>query len=227
MRWAQHLQNARSGRDTYLYRAIRKYGGTHFSAVAIASCLAKDTAWSVERDVIQSLRSNYNQTNGGEFTIGRQMSAETRAKIIAGNTGRKRTPEQNAVNSAKAKARYVENPVWATSCLSALAKGRENCDRSKQRAAVAKASSGRIWSTESRAKLSASCMGRKHGAEVLSRISAAHNKPVECITLNTVFDSVSEAAKGTGLSISGVSGVCSGRRNSANGLVFQFVNLPA
>ena len=66
-------------------------------------------------------------------------------------------------------------------------------------------------------------MGRRHGADVIERMARAKDKPVECIELATVFDSVSEAAEFTGLSISGVSSVCRKKRNSANGLHFNFI----
>lgn len=48
-------------------------------------------------------------------------------------------------------------------------------------------------------------------------------KPVECVTLNTVFDSVKDAAKSTGLHPCCISRVCIGSRKNTGGLIFKFV----
>jgi group I intron endonuclease len=62
-RFAKHIQNSRAGGETYLYRAIRKYGEHNFKII----CLQEDG--SLEQDEskwIESLKPEYNMTNGGE-----------------------------------------------------------------------------------------------------------------------------------------------------------------
>jgi group I intron endonuclease len=62
-RFSKHIQNARTGGETYLYRAIRKYGEHNFKI----KCLQKDG--SLEKDEskwIELLKPEYNMTNGGE-----------------------------------------------------------------------------------------------------------------------------------------------------------------
>lgn len=221
-RWTQHVDNALKRCRTHLHRAIAKYGPEQFSIEAVASCLSITEAGVVERDVIRRIAPRYNQTNGGEITSGRRISPETRDLIRLKNTGLKRTPEQRAANSAQASARYHSNAEYRMKVLAAATRGRERVDREKQRRATGDSARSRIWTPESRAKLSASCMGRRHPPEVLARIAAAKCKPVECLESRIVFGSVSKAAEATGVSITSVSRVCLGQRPRANGLTFKF-----
>jgi len=62
-RFSKHIQNARTSGETYLYRAIRKYGEHNFQI----KCLQEDG--SLEKDEskwIELLKPEYNMTNGGE-----------------------------------------------------------------------------------------------------------------------------------------------------------------
>lgn len=223
-RFTTHVYIAMRRPRTYFHHAIAKHGAENFTVEEVASCLSADTAFNVERTVIQQLKPEYNQTNGGEFTVGKRVPRDVVEKIRQGSLGKKRTPEMKAANSAQAKARYDSDPVYRAKVLAAMAKALATCDRDKQRAATSKASKARVWSDESRAKLSASCMGRRYGQDVIARASAKKNKAVVCVETGVVYASVSDAASATGLSISGVSCVARGKRNSANGLRFHFVD---
>ena len=224
-RWAQHVTKAGRGRArTYLHRAIAKHGTDVFSVEAVASCLSVECAGDVERAVIQRLRPVYNQTNGGEITSGRRLTVETVEKMRAKAIGRKSTPEQNAANRERTAERWQQDASFRKTALAALSRGRVNVDQQKRITAAAKSARERVWTVESRAKLSASRMGRVHSREVIERIRQSKKKPVECIELKTVFDSASEAAEGTGVSVTSVSRVCLGAMRSANGLTFQYVN---
>lgn len=62
-RFAKHIQNARTGGETYLYRAIRKYGEHNFEI----RCLQEDGSLeSDESKWIELLKPEYNMTAGGE-----------------------------------------------------------------------------------------------------------------------------------------------------------------
>lgn len=223
-RWKQHVYAA--GRREYtslLHSAIRKHGAENFFVADVASCLSDPGR--VEQLVIKSFAPEYNITCGGEFTVGRRKphSQETRAKIRAANIGRKRSSEARANISTGKKKMMLARPEVKSAMIARILAGGKTIDREKQRAAAAKASKGRIWSEESRKKLSASMMGRRYAADVVERRARAKDKPVECIELATVFDSVSEAAFFTGVSISGVSAVCLEKRNRVYGLHFNFI----
>lgn len=157
-RWNKHVSNAKKGMDTYLYRAIRKYGPDTFELATVASCLSADDATAVEQLIITQEHPEYNLTNGGEWTRGKKGAA-VGAKIAASNTGKRRTPEQNAANSERAKAKHAD-PAYKAKAIAALGKARSSIDRETQRKAVAASAKNRIWTPESRAKLSASCTAR-------------------------------------------------------------------
>lgn len=222
-RWKEHKWKSRQKQNSWFHKAIAKHGAENFTVTAVASCLSSDTAWAVEQDVILSFLPTYNQTNGGEFTAGKRcLSAETKLKMSSSQKGRKHSAERIAANSAQAKARYAANPEFKAKAIARLKDARPLIDQEKRIAAVRKHQETYVWSDESRAKLSASCMGRKHSKEIIQRMARKKDKPVECISLNTTFDSVSDAAEACGFSISGISKVCHGKRRQIHGLHFQF-----
>ena len=81
----------------------------------------------------------------------------------------------------------------------------------------------RIWSDESRAKLSASCVGRRLPDEALARMAASKCKPVECVDTGVIYKSIKEASRSTGAYYSNISAACLGRRKLAGGFSFTFV----
>lgn len=62
-RFAKHKQNSRAGGQTYLYRAMRKYGEENF----IIECLQEDGTLNEDEPLwIGKLNPSYNMTKGGE-----------------------------------------------------------------------------------------------------------------------------------------------------------------
>lgn len=66
-RWYQHQKNAEYGHETYLYRAMRKYGFDNFIVEQLSDGLDEE-----EIVLIDQLRPEYNMTRGGD---GGDMSA--------------------------------------------------------------------------------------------------------------------------------------------------------
>jgi len=217
-----HCWKAKNKPVTYFHRAIAKHGSESFSVVQIATCLRVEDAFLVERLVIADRQPDYNQTNGGEFTVGKRASSETVEKIRIANTGKKRTPEQNAAMSQLKKQLYIDKPEIRAKAIESLKKAIAAVDQEVRSKAAGESARNRIWSDESRAKLSASRMGIRHTAETTAIISGKNKKPVECIDLACTFDSVLEAAKATNICFSGVSKVCLGKRLTAGGMKFRF-----
>ena len=60
-RWYQHQKNAEYGHDTYLYRAMRKYGVENFTVEHLSDGLDDE-----EMLLIEQLRPEYNMTRGGD-----------------------------------------------------------------------------------------------------------------------------------------------------------------
>jgi group I intron endonuclease len=223
-RWREHRYHAKTGLRSYFYSAMRKCGVENFSVTPIASCLSVFVASEVEREVIKTHKPEYNRTNGGEFTVGKRVPREVVERIIAKNTGLKRTPKMNAANSAQAKARHAYDSVYRQKILASLEKARANCDQEKRKTAVGKSAHERVWSVESRAKLSNSRKGIRHTQVVLDQIAEKHKKPVECITLGVTFDSILEASAHLRISNSAIGRACAGiRQKTAGGMQFQLV----
>lgn len=220
-RWLEHVYTASRSPRTRLHRAIKKYGKENFCVTDVACAIASPAL--VEREAIKSFSPEYNQTNGGEITSGRRVSKETIEKIRLANTGKVRTQEQREEASRIKKLQYQQRPELLEKARASIAKAAISLDREKQKKAASISSKNRVWTDDSRQKLSSSRMGIRHSKEVLAKIAEKKNKLVECSTLGILFDSVSEAAEMTGLSISGVSSVCRLKRRSANGLVFRFL----
>jgi group I intron endonuclease len=223
-RWGEHKAGASASRTkSALYAAIRKYGPDSFELTEFASCLSLEDATKVEKQAIQQERPEYNLTNGGEFTLGkRELSPEAKERMRLVHAGKEITADQRERISATLKQRYKDDPEFRASSLAALAKGRANCDQSKRIAAVKRAGADGKMSRPMTPERLARQIAALGTAKARGKMAASKRKPVECVTLATVFDSVSEAAEFTGLSISAVSSVCRGRYASANGLVFTF-----
>ena len=154
-RFKRHVYDASRAPTTYLRRAIAKHGAAAFDVSVLACSFTPEAGAAAERELIQSYAPEYNQTNGGEFTVGRRVAREIIERIAAANRGCARTPEMNAANSAQAKARHAD-PAYREKMLAALVKARAAVDENKRRLAVGASARNRVWSAESRAKLSAS-----------------------------------------------------------------------
>ena len=220
-RWTQHCYHSRTPK-THFHRAINKYGVEAFDVQEIASCINEEASL-LERDIIKQRKPIFNQTNGGEFTKGKRVPQEVIDKIKLANTGKKRSAEIVALISAIKKKQYQDNPELRLKCIDNLKKANLMIDREKQKKASAIASKNRIWSAESRAKLSKSKMGRRLPDEAIQRMAESKMKQVECETLSATFDSITNASELTGISISGISKVCLGKRRQVRGLIFKYI----
>lgn len=83
-RWKGHLRTARRDSHFYhLHRAIRKYGEYNFKIELIEIVTTKEAANEREKyyiDKDDTFKSGYNMTKGGEGSVGRRDSEETKVK---------------------------------------------------------------------------------------------------------------------------------------------------
>lgn len=222
-RWQQHVQKSRSPK-TYFHRALSKYGEHCFTVVPYVSALNDEYLSALEREVIKSLRPAYNLTNGGEVTAGRKYDDATKEKIRLANTGKRRTPEQCKRISEVKKAQIENDPVFKARLTAQIFQAR-NASSFKLRQAIASsiASKNRKWSSESRAKLSASCMGRRYGQDVLARMSEAKKRKIVCNNTGVIYSCRVEAARMCGVSPQSVFRVCTGKYKTVKGLSFSYL----
>jgi group I intron endonuclease len=114
VRWTKHKSAALTGQsDTPLHRAIRKHGPNNFTIEMVAETY-KPFLDEVEKLAVWTYQTHgslggYNATPGGEGVgigtesacYGMKHSAETRAKMSASRTGKKRSPE--AIDALRAR----------------------------------------------------------------------------------------------------------------------------
>lgn len=151
-RWYSHVHSARSGRNSPLYHAIRKYGEDAFVIESLAEMIpgmGRDDLMAMEMRLIaqegtlcpagynaspggKSLPKGYKHTSPSRLT-GRTLSPEVRAKMSAAHMG-------HAV-SEKTRTRIVE-----------LNKARTGIPLSEETRAKLRGKPGVPWSDEQRAR---------------------------------------------------------------------------
>jgi group I intron endonuclease len=221
-RWRQHVNVANQGAKTYFHNAIVKYGADNFDVQPIVSALSLDYLAGLEQQLIADLKPEYNQTNGGEVTMGRKYDDATKELIKLKNTGKKRSPELRKKLSDMVKQRYIDKPELKEAASKQILAVRSSVNEEKRRKAVSEAAKNRVWATESKAKLSASCVGRRYNSEIIERMKASKRKAIICSD-GRVFACREEAAKVTGIGKDSIWKVCNGKRPSVKGLKFSYL----
>ena len=222
-RWTGHCYTAGRAPKTYLHRAIAKYGRDAFTVTHYASAVSEAYASELERSVILQERPEYNQTGGGESTAGRRITKDVCARIAKANKGKKRTPQQNAANSARTKAKFDACPVYRAKVRAAAAKARAAMNEDNRIAGIRRAAAEGKMSRKLSAERKAQQIANMTTPEARAKMAAAKCKKVKCLELGTVFDSVSAASGVLGVALSSISKVCRGGRKRASGLTFIFV----
>ena len=221
-RWSNHITYSRSPK-THFHRAIAKYGVSAFCVEEYASAVKKEVLAQLEKDVILQLSPAYNQTCGGEITFGRKYDDATKERIRLSNTGKKRTIEQRERNRQQKLEWFAKNPEQKIVAAKKLAEARLLVNEEKRKKAVGDSARNRVWSEESKAKLSAACMGRRYSQEIISRMSESKKRKIQCDTTGVVYSCRTEASKQTGISEKSILRVCGGEYPSVKGLKFSYV----
>jgi group I intron endonuclease len=222
VRWGHHIQKSRTPK-TYFHRALAKYGKDAFVVGTYASVMRNEDLSYIESVVIQDLRPEYNLTNGGEATLGRKYTDAIKEQIRRANTGKKRTPEQCKRISEAKKHSFQENPELRAKVGAVFAACKQSPEyRLRQAAGSSKAGKARVWSDESRAKLSMSCMGRRYSADVISRMADTKKRKIVCNTTGVTYSCRVEAAQMCGVSPQSVFRVCNGKYKMVKGLSFSY-----
>ena len=210
-RWSNHVTYSRSPK-THFHKAIAKYGPSAFEVTEYASALHKEFLPQLEQDVILQLQPEYNQTNGGEVTFGRKYDDATKERIRLKNIGKKRTTEQKERNRAQKLAWFAAHPEKKQVYVEQLAKARLLVDEQKRIKAVQASAKNRKWSQESRAKLSASCMGRKYASEIIAKMAESKKRKVLCIQTGVVYACAADAATVVGAHKASINAACKNGR---------------
>lgn len=103
-RWGANGKKYKKDSQPVFYNAIQKYGWDNFEHIVWATNLEHDEAKHIERILITLFQTNcrrfknpeygYNETDGGDGSIGRTVSLETRKKISRAHKGKVLSKEQ-------------------------------------------------------------------------------------------------------------------------------------
>ena len=104
-RFAAHINTTKYGSQSYLHRAIRKYGIKNFTISVIEDNISTEHTLN-EREIfwIKELKPEYNMTLGGEGSSGRVLSEESRHKMSLKSKQRIRKPHSEETKQKIAKS---------------------------------------------------------------------------------------------------------------------------
>jgi hypothetical protein len=192
-------------RNRHHQAIVAKLGCTRsaFEVRMVATGLSELDAFSIEKERISFWRAANvdltNLTNGGEGASGLKHSEKTKKLWSLQRKGNSISDEGRAKRSASLKGR----------------------PKSKEHAAAA-GKAGGIARTGKKQNSEWVAKRVKTMKENNSFIRFHQCKPVLCVTTDTEFSSVSEAARSFGLQKDYISAVCRGKRSHTAGLVFKF-----
>lgn len=196
--------------------AINKYGWNNIQHEVLLEGISKKEAEYAERYLIKWYKTHnmsYNITEGGEGTLGRKDSEETKNRKRVSNLGKTRTLEQRDRIS---KAHKTEHAVSIS---------RKNIEKAHD------AWKGQHHSNETKRKLSEKAKGRDMTALLkLARIAPRNlfTRPVLQIDFNNnvikEFLSIAEANRALGKTSNSIMNCLSGRAKSAFGYRWRYKN---
>lgn len=121
-RLKRHFYNASYGIDTYLYRAIRKYGKENFTIEEVESQIYKDVIDKKEIEYILTLNPQYNMTKGGE---GGDTSKSPNFIRAIKEQHSKRSPESYASYGMLGKKQTGKDKIGRANSYPVVCEGKE------------------------------------------------------------------------------------------------------
>lgn len=186
--------------NQHFYSAIKKYGWHNFTHEILYCDLKKEDAFEIEKSLIAEYKTT-DENKGYNIGTGGEHGAE----------GSKRTAEQNLRKSEQMKA--VMNDPVIVSKISNARKGIKFSDEhieNLRKSHIGKSPSNKgVPMTEEQ--------------KVIPRErKKSKMKKVYCLETNTVYDSIAEASRVTGLRVGNIHGVCEGKRKQTGGYHFRY-----
>lgn len=197
-------------RNTYFFRAIKKYGWNNFQHHAICECATLEEANNVEAWLIATYKTDdpkygYNISGGADGS--RKVSASTRrlmSRIHKGkfageanpNYGRKHTHEERALISEKLKEYFATHKSPRLGCTA---------------------------TEEARKRMSISRRNSEKARASIQRLNQSKAKRVLCVETGIVYQSAHEAARQTGFGQGNISSACRGNFAQAYGFHWEYV----
>lgn len=197
-------------KNTYFYRAIKKYGWDNFQHNVICRCDTLEEANEIEAELIQKYKSNnprygYNISGGGDGAervaeSTRQLMSQMMKGKFAGkdnpNYGRKHTPEERKRMSDFQREYFKTH------------KGNRF---------------GAVRSEESKQKQSKSRKNSAKAQEAIKRLNQSKAKKVLCVETGVVYDSTHDAARKTGFAQGDIAATCRGKYSQSYGYHWEYL----
>ncbi len=205
-RIAEHLRNKS---NSYVDRAIQKYGWENFSVEVLETCETINQLNECEKKYIieqnTKFPNGYNLTDGGEGILGYKAPPELSARLSKMRKGRRNTPEQRAKISAKLSGREFT---------------------AEHKANISAAKMGHSVSRETRAKLTIANIGKKASAETRAKMadSSAKKRAVRCVETGEIFPSMKIAMTWAKISRHVLRKACLNENSIAGGYHWQYAN---
>lgn len=195
-RWGRNGSNYKT--SPYFYNAIQKYGWDNFEHNILYTNLTKEQACQKEQELIQYFHS-MDRKFGYNSTSGGEifiMNSETKNKIS---------------NKLKGNTNGLGHP----------------CSEEKKQK-ISKAQKGRKLTEEHKQKLSEAAKQRHTPCSEQKRKTLSQNypnkKPIYCLELNTVFESVQECSRQLNIPATNISKLCNGRGKTLKGYHLSYYN---
>lgn len=195
-RWGHNGNNYKS--SPYFYNAIKKYGWDNFEHNILYTDLNKEQACQKEQELIVYFKS-MDRNFGYNSTSGGEifiMNKETKQKI---------------------SDKLIGNTNGAG----------HPCSKEK-RQKISQAQKGRTFTEEHKQKLSEAAKNRHTACSEQKRKQLSQNypnkKPVYCLELDTVFESVQECSRQLDIPATNISKLCNGRGKTLKGYHLSYYN---
>lgn len=195
-RWGNQGCNYKS--SPYFYNSIQKYGWDNFEHNILYTDLTKEEACKKEQELIKQFNS-MDREFGYNSTSGGEvfiMNDETKQKISKALQGNKNN---------------LGHP----------------CSEEKKRK-ISEAQKGRKFTEEHRRKLSEAAKKRHIPCSEEKKKKLSQNypnkKPVYCLELDTIFESVQECSRQLGIPATNISKLCKGRGKTLKGYHLSYYN---
>lgn len=193
--------------NRHLKYALKKYGKDNFKYEVLEECL-EDELDAKERHYIETLKPEYNVTNGGQDSL-RRYPEDVRKKI-----SNKSKEQWENMTDEERQHRITHN-------LTGHRVGYAMSEETK--AKLRDKNLGKKQSPETIEKRKQTMLEKKRNG--YRQDNSSHMKRVKCIETNEVFKSVRDAAENIGVDPSSVSSMLKGRQKTVKGFHFEYLEV--
>ncbi len=224
IRMKEHTKKSRATSNSYIDRAIQKYGIDAFDVSVIEECDDEEKLNEREKHWIKEFNSKfpngYNLTEGGDGMSGYIVSEETRKNLSTSHKGKKLSEKTRALMSISNKNKR------SVICLETNEKFDSIVVAAKHFGITAKSIGRALHGKTGLGSGYHWCYAED--AEKYSNVDISslpkHKRSIRCVETSEIFESISAAAKWIDVNISTIIGAINKSTNTAGGYHWVDVN---